>query len=140
MTWSSDGTSLIVTADQAGRTPVFVIDLSTSAITQLTTDDFAYTDVTPAPGGVLYALRSSLTAPPHPVRIDPDGSITGLPCIELPTLPGTLEDITANAPDGESVRSWLVLPEDLTPRRCCSGFTGVRWPAGTAGRGGGIRG
>lgn len=115
VTWSSDGTSLIVTADQAGRTPVFVIDLSTSAIIQLTTDDFAYTDVTPAPGGVLYALRSSLTAPPHPVRIDPDGSITVLPCIELPTLPGTLEDITANAPDGESVRSWLVLPEDLTP-------------------------
>ena len=113
--WSSDGTSLIVTADQAGRAPVFTIDVSTSTVTQLTTDDFAYTDVRPAPAGVLYALRSSITSPPHPVRIDPDGSITVLPCIELPRLPGTLEEITASAPDRTRVRSWLVLPENPGP-------------------------
>jgi dipeptidyl aminopeptidase/acylaminoacyl peptidase len=115
LTWSSDGTSLIVTADQGGRAPVFFVELSTSTVTQLTDDDFAYTDVVAAPGGVLYALRSSYAAPPHPVRIDPGGAITGLPCVDLPTLPGTLTDVTAAAADGARVRSWLVLPEDTAP-------------------------
>jgi len=118
ITWSSDGTSLVVTADQRGRAPVFLVELSTagsSAVTQLTDDDFAYTDVVAAPDGVLYALRSSYAAPPHPVRIDPDGVITVLPCSDLPTLPGTLADVTAAAADGAAVRSWLVLPEDQTP-------------------------
>ncbi len=45
-------------------------------MTRLTTDDYAYTDVTAAPDGVVYALRSSYAAPPHPVRIDPDGTVT----------------------------------------------------------------
>jgi dipeptidyl aminopeptidase/acylaminoacyl peptidase len=112
LTWSSDGAALIVTADQGGRAPVFHIAVSTSTVSQLTDDDFAYTDVVAAPDGVLYALRSSYAAPPHPVRIDPDGAITVLPCVELPTLPGTLSDISAVAEDGTEVRSWLVLPED----------------------------
>jgi dipeptidyl aminopeptidase/acylaminoacyl peptidase len=112
ITWSSDGTSVVVTADQDGRAPVFVVELSTSTVTQLTDDDFAYTDVVAAPGGVLYALRSSYAAPPHPVRIDPGGAITVLPCVDLPTLPGTLTELTAAAADGTLLRSWLVLPAD----------------------------
>lgn len=47
LTWSSDGTALIVTADQGGRAPVFVVELSTSTVTQLTDDDFAYADFVP---------------------------------------------------------------------------------------------
>ena len=118
LTWSSDGTSLVVTADQGGRAPVFLVELSTSTVKQLTDDDFAYTDVVAAPGGVLYALRNSYAAPPHPVRIDtggPKSAVTVLPCVELPMLPGTLTEVTATAPDGVAVRSWLVLPEDSVP-------------------------
>ena len=115
LTWSSDGTSLVVTADQGGRAPIFLIELSTSTVTQLTDDDFAYTDVVAAPGGVLFALRSSYAAPPHPVRIDPSGAVTLLPCVDLPALPGSLTDVTAAAADGTVVRSWLVLPEDAAP-------------------------
>ena len=85
--------SLIVTADQNGRAPIFAVEVATSTVTQLTDDDFCYTDVVAAPGGVLYALRSSYAAPPHPVRIDPGGAITVLPCIDLPTLPGTLTEV-----------------------------------------------
>lgn len=115
VTWSSDGAALIVTADQAGRIPVFAVDVASSAVTQLTDDDFGYTDVVAAPGGVLYALRSSYAMPPHPVRIDPGGAVTVLPCTELPTLPGTLTEIHATAQDGTELRSWLVLPEDAAP-------------------------
>jgi dipeptidyl aminopeptidase/acylaminoacyl peptidase len=115
VTWSCDGATLIVTADQAGRIPVFAVDISTSTVTQLTDDEFGYTDVVAAPGGVLYALRSSCAAPPHPIRIDPHGGVTVLPCVELPTLPGSLTESTATAPDGVTVRSWLVLPDDAAP-------------------------
>ena len=52
--------------------------------------------MTAAPGGVVYALRSSYAAPPHPVRIDPDGTVTPLPCVEPPALPGSLTEITAH--------------------------------------------
>jgi dipeptidyl aminopeptidase/acylaminoacyl peptidase len=115
ITWSSDGAMLIVTADQNGRAPMFAVDVATSTLRQLTDDDFAYTDVVAAPGGVLYALRSSYATPPHPVRLDPDGAITTLPCLELPTLPGTLTEIAATSTGGTTVRSWLVLPEGESP-------------------------
>jgi dipeptidyl aminopeptidase/acylaminoacyl peptidase len=115
LTWSRDSASLFVTADQAGRRPVFAIDVSASTVTQLTDDEFAYTDVVAAPEGVLFALRSSYAAPPHPVRIDPGGTITVLPCIDLPALPGSLSETTATTPDGTPVRSWLVLPEATAP-------------------------
>jgi dipeptidyl aminopeptidase/acylaminoacyl peptidase len=113
--WSSDGTALVVTADQNGRAPIFAVEVSTSTVSQLTDDDFCYSNVVAAPGGVLYALRNSYAAPPHPVRIDPDGVITVLPCVDLPTLPGTLTDMATTAADGTTVRSWLVLPENQTP-------------------------
>ena len=50
----------------------------------------------PHPDGVLYALRSSYAAPPHPVRIDPDGAVTALPCVDLPALPGTLTEVVTD--------------------------------------------
>lgn len=115
VSWSRDGSALIVTADQDGRGPVFSVDPDIGTVTQLTFDDYTYTDVRPAPDGVLYALRSSYGAPPHPVRIDPDGSVAELSCVEFPALPGTLADLEASAADGTRVRSWLVLPKSETP-------------------------
>jgi dipeptidyl aminopeptidase/acylaminoacyl peptidase len=115
VTWSRDGEALIVTADQAGRAPIFRIGLDDGDVSQVTSDDFAYTDVVAVPGGVVYALRSSYVAPPHPVRIDPDGTVTELPCVDLPPLPGTLTEIAASAPDGAEVRSWLALPAGDEP-------------------------
>jgi dipeptidyl aminopeptidase/acylaminoacyl peptidase len=114
VTWSHDGAALIVTADDAGRCPVFRTGIA-DGVEALTADDFAYTDVTAAPRGVVYALRSSYAAPPHPVRIDPDGTVAPLSCVELPALPGSLSEITATAADGAAVRSWLVLPGSEMP-------------------------
>jgi dipeptidyl aminopeptidase/acylaminoacyl peptidase len=110
VTWTRDGSAVIVTADQDGRRPVFRVDVADGAVTQLTFDDYCYTDVLTAPGGVLFALRSSYAAPPHPVRIDPGGAVTELPCTPLPELPGTLAELEATARDGTRVRSWLALP------------------------------
>jgi dipeptidyl aminopeptidase/acylaminoacyl peptidase len=115
VTWSVDGASLIVTADDNGRGPIFAVDPSTGAVSRLTDDDFTYTDVRTAPGGVIFAMRSSYVAPPHPVRIASDGTITELPCVERPELPGTLTEVTATNDDGQAVRSWLALPRDEQP-------------------------
>jgi dipeptidyl aminopeptidase/acylaminoacyl peptidase len=115
LAWSPDGAWLVVTADQGGRGPVFRVDPAGSTVTQLTDDEFTYTDVAPAPDGVLYALRSSYRTPPHPVRIDADGTVTALPCVEFPPLPGELTEVIASAPDSSTVRSWLVLPDATDP-------------------------
>ena len=115
VTWSHDGDELFVTADDGGRRPVFRIRIDDGSVEPLTTDDFAYTDVATAPDGVVYALRSSYAVPPHPVRIDRDGTVTALPCVAPPTLPGSLTEVVATAGDGTAVRSWLVLPERETP-------------------------
>ncbi|MCX2931062.1 prolyl oligopeptidase family serine peptidase [Mycobacterium sp. CVI_P3] len=109
VTWAHDGAALLVTADDNGRCPVFEIALD-GPVRQVTVDDFSYTNVVAAPGGVIYALRTSYAAPPHPVRIDPSGTLTALPCVELPQLPGDLTEIVATTADGTAVRSWLVLP------------------------------
>ncbi|OBB18240.1 peptidase S9 [Mycobacteriaceae bacterium 1482268.1] len=114
VTWSHDGDALLVTADEGGRCPVFRVPIG-GAVEPLTGDDYAYTDVVAAPGDVVYALRSSYAAPPHPVRIDKNGTVGRLRCIEQPKLPGTLTELTADTPDGGSVRSWLVLPESEAP-------------------------
>ncbi|OBI74125.1 S9 family peptidase [Mycobacterium sp. E740] len=110
VTWLRDGSAVIVTADQRGRRPIFRVDLDDDEVTQMTFDDYCYTDVVAAPGGVLFALRSSYAAPPHPVRIDPDGAVSELACVPLPPLPGSLTELEARTTDGARVRSWLVLP------------------------------
>jgi dipeptidyl aminopeptidase/acylaminoacyl peptidase len=110
VTWSVDGSALIVTADENGRGPVFAVDPSSGAVRRLTDDDYTYTDVRAAPGGVVYAMRSSYARPSHPVRIDADGTVRELPCVAVPELPGTLTEVAASAEDGQPVRSWLALP------------------------------
>jgi dipeptidyl aminopeptidase/acylaminoacyl peptidase len=84
-------------------------------VTQITNDDYTYSDVRAAPDAVVFAMRSSYARPPHPVRIDPDGAVTELPCVAVPELPGPLTEVTATADDGRPVRSWLALPQGDTP-------------------------
>jgi len=114
VTWSVDGSVLIVTADEGGRGPVFAVAPSSGTVTRLTDDDYTYSDVRTAPEDVIFAMRSSYAQPPHPVRIDPDGTVTELSCAERPELPGTLTEVTAAADDGQPVRSWLALPHGDT--------------------------
>jgi dipeptidyl aminopeptidase/acylaminoacyl peptidase len=118
--WTSDGRALLVVADEGGRAPVFRIALADGSVTRLTGDDGAYTDLVVAPDGrTVYALRSSVDAPPAPVRLDaatPDQQPIVLPGPDLqrPTLPGSLTEVHATADDGAPLRAWLVLPAGAT--------------------------
>lgn len=113
--WLPDGRTVVVVADDNGRAPIFLIDAESSAVRQLTQDDAAYTNVLAAPDGTaIYALRSSYAFPAEPVRIDVvTGELTALPSpVARPELPGRIEEVSATAADGSTVRAWLVLPED----------------------------
>ena len=107
-----------MTADEGGRCPVFRIRIADGSVEPLTADDFAYTDVTPALGGVVYALRSSYAVPPHPVRIDHDGDVTVLPCVEPPTVPGTLTEVVATTTDGTKRNFRRALTKPVRRKRC----------------------
>ena len=149
--WTPDGTALLLVADENGRAPVFRMDAQSGAVTRLTADDFAYSDVQVSPDGqTVYAMRTSYAEPARPVRLDAttaDQDSTALrgPS-ETPVLPGTLTEIETTAEDGARVRSWLALPSGTSgrprtsPHRCCSGSTAARWARGTHGRGAGTRG
>jgi len=113
LTFEMDDSALIVTADDDGRGPVFRAPLDGGPVEPLTTDDFSYSSVTvDTMSGALFALRSSWTVPPHPVRIEFDGSTVTLPTpAAMPAAPGTLTEVETTADDGARVRAWLLLPE-----------------------------
>jgi dipeptidyl aminopeptidase/acylaminoacyl peptidase len=115
LTWVCDGSALIVTADDNGRCPMWRIDVGTGGVTQVTFDDFAYSDVVAVPDGAIYALRSSFTTPPHPVRVETDGAVAVIPCVNPPVLSGSLTELAARTRDGVRVRAWLVLPDNEKP-------------------------
>ncbi len=118
-TWTPDGTALLVTADSDGRAPVFRVEVATGEATQLTGDDAAYSDVCVSPDGEhVYALRSSVSAAPAPVRLDPrtphqHPTMLRGPVPE-PVVPGRVEEVTTTAEDGTPVRAWLCLPDDAS--------------------------
>ena len=112
--FDADDQSLIVTADDNGRGPVFRLPLvDGAAVEQVTTDEYSYTNVSVDEAtGYLYALRSSWVTPSHPVRIEHSGAVVTLPTpAPLPAAPGTITEVETTAEDGARVRGWLLLPE-----------------------------
>ncbi len=114
--WSADSATVYFIADEHGRSHIFSVDISSAEVTQLTTDDAAYGNLCVAPDGTtLYALRAAIGEPPTPVRIDLADLAAGPVRLASPTgslaVPGEVRDVSATAPDGTTIRGWLVLPE-----------------------------
>ena len=113
-TFDHDGGALVVTADWCGRRPLYGVDVASGRVSMLT-DGGSWSSPLPAPdGSALFALRSAVDRPPHPVRLERGGAHATLP-IDAPgpppRVPGTLEEVTTKALDGTDLRAWLVLPE-----------------------------
>lgn len=133
--WLPDGGGLLVTADEDGRGPVFLVtfdggpagvaDGAAVTVERVTADDATFTDARVAPdASAVYALRTSYAAPSAPVRIDlaafvasgAPGERTPVAAVALrgpvpaPELPGTLAEVETTAADGARVRAWLALP------------------------------
>ena len=125
--WLPDGSGLVLTADSDGRRPVFLLDLAGDEVRRVSADDAAFSDLQVSPDGRwVYALRSSLLAPPEVVRIDlrafrgTDAPVQAQPLHgprPAPGVPGRLTEVTATAADGTPLRAWLALPEDADAQR-----------------------
>ncbi len=112
--WLPDGSGVVVTADDDGNSPIFVLDVNSGDVRRLTEDPASYSDVVISPAGdYVYALRSSLEFPAEPVRVDlASGQVDALRSpVDRPALPGRLERVETTAEDGTRIASWLVLPE-----------------------------
>jgi dipeptidyl aminopeptidase/acylaminoacyl peptidase len=117
--WAPDGRSVFFTADDNGRRPVFQVSLDGGEPTRVTLDDAAYDNLCPAPdGGVLYALRSAIEAPPTPVRLPLGQERAGYEALPSPggdvSVPGTVTEVDTTVADGTRIRGWLVLPDDAS--------------------------
>ncbi|WP_347109164.1 prolyl oligopeptidase family serine peptidase [Paenarthrobacter sp. S56] len=115
--WLPDGSGLLATADDDGAGPVFRVDVADGAVTRLTKDAAAYTDVVvPREGATAYALRSSYGFPPEAVRIDlSSGEVLRLPApADRPAFDGRLERVEATAEDGTRVPGYLALPSNAS--------------------------
>lgn len=117
--WTADGSGVYFTASERGHHPIFHLDLSSSAVTRLTSSGY-YSDLqVAADGSAVYAMRAAYDSPALPVRLDPnrkDQDAVSLPSPgTIKELPGSLHRIEATADDGTTVASWLVLPEGASP-------------------------
>jgi len=115
LAWAPDSGAVYFTADDHGRCPVFRVRLASGEVSRVTADDAAYASLCPAPDGrSLYALRSAIAEPPAPVRIDLAAPPERPAALASPAgaveVPGRVEEVTAQAPDGTPLRGWLVLP------------------------------
>lgn len=111
-----DDRSLIVVADDHGRGPLFRVPLDDGEVEQITHDDFAYSHVKVGPDGTLVAVRSNWQLPPHPVRIDRDGTVSPLPTpAPVPTPAAQMVEVETPTGDGVEVRGWLLTPPDASP-------------------------
>jgi dipeptidyl aminopeptidase/acylaminoacyl peptidase len=117
--WTPDGRALLTVADDGGAAPVFRVEVADGAVTRLTGDHGAYSDVVVSPDGrAVYAIRAAVDAAPAPVRFDAtsaDQDPTYLTAPVTPSpLPGRLDVVTAAAEDGTPVRAWICLPHNAS--------------------------
>ena len=116
--FAPSGESVYFVADENGNAPVFRLDLADGSITRLTVNG-AHSDLVASPtGDAIYALRSSYSMPPTPIRLHPatadqDGHILQSPA-DVGPLPGTVTEISTQAEDGVPLRAWLALPADAS--------------------------
>jgi len=111
--WDADGKTIYFTADQAGRAPVFRVDLTDGRITRLSADGHLSDICAPGGDGDLYLLRSRLQSPPEIVRVradEEDQEARPMRAGEAATSRARVEEGIAPADDGVPIRYWLVLP------------------------------
>jgi dipeptidyl aminopeptidase/acylaminoacyl peptidase len=119
--WSPAGDAVFFCADEAGKAPVFRVDVeqdgSGGKVTRLTAAGSWSHPCPSSDGTVVYALHNDHVSPPQPYRLDgraadQDGTALSGPGLPLRVAPpGRVESIIATTQDGAQVQSWLVLPE-----------------------------
>jgi dipeptidyl aminopeptidase/acylaminoacyl peptidase len=112
--FSADGAAVFFQADEHGHRLVFRHELASGQLARVTASGH-YTNLLVSPdGAALYALRDHVDHPPAPVRLDAgatDGPAQPIPAPGGVEVPGHIERVDADAPDGTVIEGWLALPD-----------------------------
>jgi dipeptidyl aminopeptidase/acylaminoacyl peptidase len=119
-TWSADGKTLYVTADNVGNHSLFAIDVASGKVTTLVQDGY---QTSPAVAGKrLVFARDTLVSPVELYSAKPDGTdlkaITALNAEKLAGMKfGAFEQFSFPGAKGEKVHGYVVKPADFAPGR-----------------------
>jgi dipeptidyl aminopeptidase/acylaminoacyl peptidase len=121
LAWSSDGKSLLVTADELGQHPLFSIDVASGAATKLVADgNVAGAD---EKAGVVVVGRDDLKSPVDLWRVPPGGKgdRTRLTAVNQNALSsvklGDFEQFSFQGANNETVYGYLVKPIDFDAKK-----------------------
>ena len=128
--WTPDSATLVVTADDGGRAPLFRVDLAGGTPTRLTDDHGAYSDPVVGPDGTVYALRSRSTPRPH--RSGSVPPVSRFRCPRPPRRPRCPAASPRSPPPPTTAHpcapGWCspTVPPRRPPPRSCCGSTAAR--------------
>jgi dipeptidyl aminopeptidase/acylaminoacyl peptidase len=119
--WSADGRDLLLTADNVGQHPVFVMDAATGRSRILVADGQAGSPQSIGSGRVLYSLNT-LLGPTELLSIGRDGTdprrITRLNDEKVAQARfGQPEPFSFAGAGGDTVHGWIVRPVDFDPAK-----------------------
>jgi dipeptidyl aminopeptidase/acylaminoacyl peptidase len=118
--WSTDGTHLIVTADDHGYVPVYTIDAETGETRRMTSQASrgVHTDIAPLGNGSLACVRSTLLDAPECFVIDATPKSTPRALATLSGFPNAdwaeVEDCNVGSTDGTENQYFLIKPKNAT--------------------------
>ena len=121
LAWAPDSSAVFVIADRLGNCALYRVAVADDAATLLCGEG-AFADPCPTPDGAgVFALWSTMTAPPRIARLDALAADQHPELVPFPglsdadiTAPGVAERLTARASDGVEIGSWLVRPHDAS--------------------------
>jgi dipeptidyl aminopeptidase/acylaminoacyl peptidase len=124
-TWSADGQSLYFTSETLGTIQLFVVNVNTGRIRQITEGQHDYGAFGLAESGSqtrIIASRVSMSAPADLYRVDPEsGAAVALTSVNEALLGrvglGRVEQRMIPATDGEEILTWVIYPPDFDPSR-----------------------
>ena len=120
--WSNDGSRLIVTADDAGYTPIYTIDATSGEVERITAaaDGGSHSNLVVLKDGRLAGIRSTLLSAPECFVVDaaPDSSPRTLTGISGATTAdwAVVENCSVTSTDGARIHFFLMKPRGATGR------------------------
>ncbi|HEU0310402.1 MAG TPA: S9 family peptidase [Sphingomicrobium sp.] len=113
ISWSKDGKSIIVDAQDTLETPLFRIDVASGRVTRLTQEGAAHAAVPLADGSVLFTMNS-IKAPDDLYRVDSKGKLAQLTSVNRDLLaeldPVTFEKFSFTGANNDKVWGFKLKP------------------------------
>jgi dipeptidyl aminopeptidase/acylaminoacyl peptidase len=125
ITFAADGKSLIVTANDTARQPIFSVDVASGKVTKIVAERYNASvsvarSATGRTVGQIAFAQDSLTAPAEIFTARPDGSdvkrVTGINDARVASARMSKpEEFWFKGANGDDVHGWLLRPVDFTP-------------------------